>query len=166
MDVYVEFIVKKKKDMKDYLVWLGACLLAFVCSFIVLSIPALAPYIVILFWLLVGIGYVTYRIIVSRNIEFEYSVTNGELDVDKIINRKRRKRLLSVDTKSFDIFEPVNEGVLARIKAMNLQTTIHAEGGTSTPETYVAVFNMNGLKTCLFIQPNDRVLEAIARRRR
>lgn len=166
MDTYVEFIVKKKKDFKDYLVWAGACIFAFICSFVVLSIPALAPYVVILFWLLVGIGYVAYRIITSRNIEFEYTVTNGELDIDKIINRKRRKRILTVDTKSFERFEPVNEGLLAQIKTINPLVTIHAEGDTFAPDTYVAFFIRNGVKHCLFIQPNERVLEAIARRRR
>ena len=166
MDTYVEFIVKKKKDIKDYLVWVGACVLAFICCFVVLSIPALVPYVTILFWLIVGIGYITYRIIVSRNIEFEYIVTNGELDVDKIINRKRRKRMLSVDTKSFETFEPVNANILARIKTINPITTIHAEGDMSAPDVYVAIFNKNGVKNCLFIQPNERILEAIARRRR
>jgi len=166
MDTYVEFIVKKKKDIKDYLVWIGACVLAFVCSFVVLSIPALAPYVIILFWLVVGIIYLAYRIIVSRNIEFEYTVTNGELDVDKIINRKRRKRIITVDTKSFETFEPVNDKLLAHIKTITPLLTIHAEGDITSPDTYIAVFHKNGVKNCLFIQPNERILEAIARRRR
>lgn len=166
MDTYAEFIVKKKKDVKDYLVYVGACVLAFVCSFVVLSIPQLAPYVSILCWFLIGIGYGAYRIITSRNIEFEYIVTNGELDVDKIINKKRRKRILTVDTKSFETFEPVNESILSRIKTINPITVIHAEGDISSPDTYVAIFNKNGVKNCLFIQPNERVLEAISRRRR
>ena len=166
MDTYAEFIIKKKKDIKDYLVWIGACLIAFTCSFIVLSIPALVPYVTILFWLLVGIGYLTYRIIVSRNIEFEYIVTNGELDVDKIINKKRRKRLLTIDTKNFELFEPVNDSHIARIKATTPITVIHAEGDIASPDTYVAFFNKDGIKHCLFMQPNEKILEAIARRRR
>ncbi len=166
MDTYVEFIVKKQKDIKDYLICVAACAIAFLCSFIVLSIQALASFVIVLFWLVIGIWYVAYRVIVSRNIEFEYTVTNGELDIDKIINRKRRKRILTVDAKNFDTFEPVNENLLMRIKSMSPITAIHAEGDINSPDTYVAVFNKNGVKNCLFMQPNERVVEAIAKRRR
>ena len=140
--------------------------IAFLCCFIVLSIQALASYIVILFWLVVGIVYVAYRIISSTNVEFEYSVTNGELDVDKIINKKRRKHLLSADTKSFEIFEPVTEELLNRVKGTGANIVLHAEGDISSPDTYVAVFNKNGAKYCLYFQPSQRILDAIARRRR
>lgn len=166
MDSYNEYIVKRKKDIKDYIIWAVTCLVAFLCCFIVLSIEVISTYIVILFWLIVGIVYAAYRVITSRNIEFEYAMTNGELDVDKIINKKRRKHILTVDTKNFEIFEPVNENLLNRIRMMKPITEIHAERDIASPDTYCAVYSKNGMKTCLFFQPSERMLEAVARRRR
>ncbi len=166
MDSYNEYIVKKKKDIKDYLIWAAACIGAFLCCFIVLSIEIISTYIVILFWLVVGIIYAAYRVITSRNIEYEYAVTNGELDIDRITNKKRRKHILTIDTKAFEVFEPVSEDFINRIKQINPGLTIHAESDINSPKTYGAVFNKNGIKTCLYFQPSERILEAISRRRR
>jgi len=34
-------------------------------------------------------------VISSRRIEYEYAFTNGELDIDKIVNKRKRENLIS-----------------------------------------------------------------------
>ena len=58
----------------------------------------------ILVILAVGVGY--YFLNKQFEIEYEYILTNDELDVDKIIARERRKHLLSVDIRTFEIPAP------------------------------------------------------------
>ena len=41
---------------------------------------------------IVLIFYIAYRINTSFDVEFEYILTNGELDIDKITHKRRRKR--------------------------------------------------------------------------
>lgn len=92
MDIFVEQIVKKKFGAKDYalsfLTVFGGLVILFLC---VAFLPQA------LFLALVGVCFGAYVVITSRNLEFEYSVTNGDLTIDKIINRRKRKRVISLD---------------------------------------------------------------------
>ena len=51
-----------------------------------------------------GAGYGTYFYVQNTDVEYEYTFTNGELDIDKIIAKKRRKSLVSVDISKFADF--------------------------------------------------------------
>lgn len=92
MDIFVEQIVKKKFGGKDYAIVALTVFLGLVILFICMAFfpPAL-------FLALVGVCAAAYFIITSRNLEFEYSVTNGDLTIDKIVNRRKRKRVVSLD---------------------------------------------------------------------
>lgn len=43
------------------------------------------------------------------SVEYEYIVTNGEMDIDKIIAKRRRKRLITVNARTFERFGPFKE---------------------------------------------------------
>ena len=89
MDIYLENIVKKKKDKKDILKIVGIILAGFIFSDLVILLSFLISFLraisVILF---AGVWFGVYWLISSWNLEFEYSVTNGEIDVDSIISRR------------------------------------------------------------------------------
>ena len=55
------------------------------------------------FIFIIVIGYVGYLLITSRNIEYEYAVTNGDLDIDKIIAQRKRREYLVQIVKEFEI---------------------------------------------------------------
>ena len=44
----------------------------------------------------------------QMNIEYEYAVTNGDLDIDTIINQDKRKQLFSVNCKEFEVVAKVD----------------------------------------------------------
>lgn len=97
MDIFVEQIVKKKFGAKDYAI---TFLTIFVGLLILFLCVAFFP--AGLFIALVGVCFGAYFLITSRNLEFEYSVTNGDLTIDKIINRRKRKRVISLDLHSVE----------------------------------------------------------------
>ena len=56
-------------------------------------------------WVLSGLSlYFAYFFISRRSIEFVYSLTNDTFDVDQIIAKRTRKRLISASCKNFDDF--------------------------------------------------------------
>lgn len=61
------------------------------------------------FLLAVGAGYLTFNNIQSSYVEYEYTFTNGELDIDKIIAKKKRKSLISVEVSKFTAFGRYSE---------------------------------------------------------
>lgn len=97
MDIFVEQLIKKKLAPKDYLLICAVILVSIILVFFaVVVIPQLAILI------LAGIIYGDYYLITSRSLEFEYSVTNGDITIDKIIYRRKRKHVISVDAHTVE----------------------------------------------------------------
>ena len=94
------------------------------------------------------------------NVEYEYVYTNGELDIDIIYNRSRRKRLFSTVVKDFEIMAHVNdkthEGAFGRA-----QETINCHSGEIGPNTYAFLATIKGKRSKVIFEPNDKMLKAI-----
>lgn len=98
-DVFIEYMVKKKQPagwafLKIAII--AASVLSAMAAFIFFSPLGLL--------LAIGALYGGYRLVLAQNIEYEYSVTNGELDVDQIVAQRKRKRLITVDCKEMEFF--------------------------------------------------------------
>lgn len=52
--------------------------------------------------LLAGAIWLDIRIMQSLRAEYEYTIVNNDLSVDRIINMSHRKKVISIDTKSID----------------------------------------------------------------
>lgn len=160
MDIFIERLVKKQKTFQDVFFTIGIIVGTLVLLFGVIPlIPFLRS-----FWLFFAVlfGYLAYYLIRSRNIEFEYALTNSELDVDKIIDQKRRKHLLTVDCKNFEVMARVNSDKFTE-DIKSIKNRIEAVSSMSSPDVYFAVFENGGVKTLLFFEPNEKMLEAIGR---
>lgn len=84
---------------------IGAVVLAAVL--IVALSAALIPFLAI--FILVAVCFGAYYLITSRSLEYEYSITNGDITIDSIIYRRKRKRVISLDAHSIEamgIYKP------------------------------------------------------------
>ena len=160
MDTFMEKIVEKKKTPKDMAITAGivlAALLAItILTNIVLtyaSLSGISP----LLW--VGVIYGAFYLIRSRSIEYEYIVTNGDLDIDKIVAKRKRKRIFNGNCKGFDIlaryrgthYEHSMDGIKNRIEAVS---TMQAE------DIYFIVLNYKGERTIGFFQAIERIRDS------
>ncbi len=96
MDSYKEQIIKVKPTISTYLckalIWILALLIALGCFFAALQIKF--PFLILIS---AAVVYSAYKVNSMLNIEFEYIATNGSVDVDKIINKSSRKRLITFE---------------------------------------------------------------------
>lgn len=97
MDTFVEQIVAKKKDGKDIAIIAGLVL-----AFLVVLVAGWLFLGAFAFVVWVAAGYGAWWLITGRNVEYEYSVTNGDIDVDEIIARRKRKRIVSVSGQKIE----------------------------------------------------------------
>jgi len=102
-DVFKEQLVAKKRTIKDYILVILIMLVAIVLLLFV--IPMLGTFSLLAVALIL---FGTYWLIQRFDIEYEYILTNDELDVDKIIGKSKRKKLLTVSVKEFEIMAHVN----------------------------------------------------------
>lgn len=156
MDTFIEKIVMKRKGLPDNLITAGIIFGALILIMLSLSIKVIAQLGIGLF-LIAGIGYLAYRLITSRNVEFEYIVTNGEIDIDKIISRRKRKRIFSASCKEFDILSPVKSNSFSQ-SVQSIKNRIDASSSIDSQDAYFATLNYKGEKTLLIFEPDERML--------
>ncbi len=156
MDVFMEKIVAKKKDFKDNLMVAGIILGAVILAFVLINIPFISQLGIGLF-LIAGLIYLAYRLITSRNVEYEYVVTNGELDIDKIISQRKRKRIFSASCKEFDIVAKVKSNSFSQ-SVQGIKNRIDASSSLESPDAYFVTLNYKGEKTLVIFEPDEKML--------
>ena len=151
MDIFIEKIVQKRKDMKDYLIIVGIALAALILMLLVLNyIPE---------WLSFYYSYWLCRISAyyDRNIEYEYAVTNGDLDIDKIIAQRKRKRIFSANCKEFEIVAKLKSSHYSN-HYKSYKNQLNCASSLDNENVYFAVLNYNKEQTVLYFEPSERML--------
>jgi hypothetical protein len=162
-DVFVEHMVARRQTPK---ILMQKCMLMAAALFVMLlpvildilfAIPAgmLLPFFVI------GAGWGMVILFRRLNLEFEYIVTNGEMDVDKILGRRSRKRILSVDCRNFDILAPYKPDFRTEYESQSIVSRVDASSHPEAPGRWFAVFHAkDGKRTLLIFEPNEKMMDA------
>jgi len=156
MDVFMEKIVVRRRDIKDSLVSAGVVLAALILMLVVSNIPVVAQLGLNLF-IFAALVYLAYRFITGRNIEFEYIVTNGELDIDKIIAKRKRKRIFSASCKDFEIVARVRSNSFSQ-SVQSIKNRIDASSSLSSTDAFFVTLNYKGERTLVIFEPDERML--------
>lgn len=88
--------------------------------------------------------------------EYEYTCTSGEIDIDKIIAQRSRKRMVSFRVADCEIIAPYNRGNY--ITAYKNLTIEDYSSYLQHPDNFFAVFEKAGLRRLVVFQPNDTML--------
>ncbi len=161
MDNFAEQLVKKNETSSDKtrrVVMLIVGVL-FTASLALLSLLQSGSPVVSFLGLLLAAaaGYGTYYFVQNTYVEYEYTFTNGELDVDKIIAKKKRHEMLSTNIRQFTDFGKYDDGM----DETDDMTVIMATDNVAEHE-YYADFNDETVgKARLVFVPDDRMLENI-----
>lgn len=163
-DVFLEQIVKQQKSFKEILrnvaIIIIGLSLAIVLFFLLLTPFKFKEYLgMFVFLILAGVVYYTWYIVSGLNLEFEYIFTNGEIDVDKISNKRKRKRMTTVrvsQASSFGEFDSSAFDKSAYVHVYNASAFLKGQGNYML--TYA---NRDGEKCCLVFTPEEKMIEAI-----
>ena len=162
MDIFCEYIVKKKMSGIDFIKLIGIGFLTFIVAFLLFffATPMLGPGIG--FVLVFAAFYFAYIWAKMIYVEYEYALTNNELDIDKIMGRSRRKRIISFHFKDALICACVNdENFKAEYENCNGIKKIINATGISEYDTYFVDFNGEDGKIRVLFQPNDKMKEGL-----
>lgn len=109
------------------------------------------------FVLAVGGVYATYLFVHGGEVEYEYTFTNGELDIDKIIARKKRKALLSVEVRTFSDFGKYSDDM----EESEDMTVVFATDNIVSNEYYADFEHKEYGKTRLVFVPDEKMMDNI-----
>lgn len=162
-DVCVEYMVKKKNTALDWVKQIGVVVISIViASFIIRFVtfdPNFSPFIGIGYMLALGVMYLGYYLYRNMSVEYEYILTNGDMDIDKIMARSNRKRIISFKCNEFESFGKYTKGA-ENGKAFD--TKIVACDSLDSDDVYYCVARSakHGRAFVLF-NANERVLTAM-----
>ena len=97
------------------------------------------------------------------NIEYEYIVTNSELDIDKIMSKRGRKRLVTVDMHDVKLMASIDDDTCndvyknppENVKVLNY-SALH-----ENLSTYFMDCMVDEKRTIVVFQPTDKMVEAL-----
>lgn len=105
-DSFHEMIVKGQKSQLDALKMVGLVAAALVLLVLIFMFSSILGMLMPL--LLFGVGYGLFYLLRGFSREFEYTITNGDLDIDMIIAQRKRKRVFSGAARNFESMAPVS----------------------------------------------------------
>jgi uncharacterized membrane protein YeaQ/YmgE (transglycosylase-associated protein family) len=156
MDIFIEKIVKRHKSIVDILLILLIVIGAIVISYLLmLFIPQFAMF------LIIAVFYGAYILISKFNIEYEYALTNGDLDIDMIISQKKRKRLLSVNCKEFDMVARVNSSQYTR-EIKECKNVKDYTSRSKNAEAWFISMRKDGQHTVILFEPLGKMIDSFA----
>ncbi|MFP4697548.1 MAG: DUF6106 family protein [Eubacteriales bacterium] len=153
-DIFLEQIVKRKQTIKVMATKALILTLAFVLILLVLPFP---------FINIVGtiiVAWLAYYFFTNQNVEYEYIFTSGELDFDKVLNKRKRKKVTSIDAKSIIIMAPALSSE-HKSEFNSYSKKYDCSSGEITEKTYVIMISRNKNKIKILFEPNNKILEAI-----
>lgn len=125
-----------------------------------ISIVAKIPYlnIVALFIFALAI-YFGWYLITSLNVEYEYAFLSSTLRVDKVIAKRRRKKVVKLDVKRLDDFFPYSDKEMTE---RHFTKVYHCGSKEFSDSNYVAAFHDEEKGKCaLVFAPNEAFLEGM-----
>lgn len=159
MDLFLEYIIKRKKGVKENILTLAIilCVPSLVYLSILLLVTPIAP---LTIFIIAGIIFLAYWLISKMNVEFEYIITNNELDIDKITSKKTRKRLITIDLKKIDLTAPAMTSVHRNELSKPATNVIYADSGVAE-KAYFINFEKDGQTYRVFLSPTDKMIDAM-----
>ena len=155
MDIFMEQLVEKKSSGMDYFKK-GVFIVAGLALAIALMTFAFVTGLYL--FLIISLGVLDAIVVNLKNfdIEYEYIVTNRELDIDKIRGKKTRKRLITISLENTEFFGVYNEKNIGSVNA-----TVMATDGTDFNQYLLITTHKKMGKIAIVFSPNPEFLEAV-----
>ena len=105
MDIFYEQMIKREKNLSDKLKITGGLVLAILLTAVIIFLLLIGQSIFGLnFFLIFCIWWFYVKFLGSYNMEYEYTITNHELDIDTIKGKDRRKHITTINLKNISYF--------------------------------------------------------------
>ncbi len=162
MVTYHEHIVKRTKTGKDFAISVISpfvfAFCAYALSFVFAALLPFFSFLIPAAW--VGAVYASYKTVAGRNVEFEYLLVDSDLDIDRITNKTRRKRVVSVYRKEIIAMAPVGSKNLP--EDWQSLDVINAASHMNAEDAYVLVVQHEGIKKAIIFCPTEKMIETIS----
>lgn len=152
-DVFKEQLVSVKKSSKDKL----NQTLIIIASILLIIIAFMFGGLFIGPVAILGVLWGAWFLMSKLKKEYEYSLTNNELDIDVIYNKERRKKIMVIDMKKIHVMASIKDD-RKQDEIERAQKIMDFSNGEMTQDTYAIVCEKDGSVVRVLITPNQEIL--------
>lgn len=172
MDIYTEQLVKTKKRGITIIIQVLIWIVGIAISLVLLMLYAISggllekqgSFLMIFLQPLSMIAsviclYFTWFLSSLSNIEYEYIHTNKDFDIDKIISKRRRRRLITVNCDNVEVLDVFTPEILQNSTAYDKKLFCH--GYSENNPYYLIARTVNHGRVLVVFSPDERTLEGL-----
>ena len=153
-DVYVEWLVNRRPG-KVFKALKALCIVVLV----LVAIAFLLTFNVFLMVGVVAMGFATHYANSFTKVEYEYIYVNGDMAVDRILNKSSRKRLIVFDMSKVEIVAPLGSPKLDGFAHKDYKQVDYTSGVRKPGSHIFVMYYGEGQKVLL--EPNRELVEAM-----
>ena len=154
-DLYSEYLVKKQPTTKDAVIRYGLIALT------VLFAAAGLFMIPLLLIVAVSLAVACYFIIPKTDMEYEYLFVNGELDIDAVMAKSKRKKVKSLDIREADLIAPLNSHRMDYYNGNTKLKTLDYSSGDPSHRRFAVIIKSENENCRIIIEPDEHMIQAI-----
>ncbi len=158
MEQYIEVLVRKKPNP---LLLPGKILLLFLDILLLLLSFRSAVFLP----LLLLSGALTYLCFLYSHVEYEYLYFEGELSVDRILNKSKRRKVCEIRKSEFRLLAAMDSEEMQRAMGGQCEIRDYSDDGflPGKPPKLGYLYEREGKKLCLVLTVSDRLQQAVRR---
>lgn len=154
-DLYSELLIKKERTAKDAAIKYGMIVLTVLFAAAGLFISP------ILLVAAIALGVACYFVLPKTDVEYEYLFVNGELDIDMVMAKSKRKKVMSIDLKEADLVAPLKSHRMDYYNANSKMKTKDYSSGNPEHKRFAIIAKSGGENSRIIIEPDEHMAQAI-----
>ena len=161
-DVVCEYLVKRELNIRQIIQAIAIIIPGLLISDMIAFFVTFADTSRIMFTLLLlcGIGFTAFLARFALIVEYEYTFVNGELTIDRILARSKRKHMLDINVKTVYKLGYINK---TEINQRDIDTVKDFSTSASDENTVFACYKdeSSGKKVMLLFTPNQKIIDSM-----
>lgn len=152
-DAYAEWLVKRKDPVYAIPAKIGMVLVLIVT--LILAMQTLIGTI-----LLIAAAIATYFVFINLSVEFEYLFVDGDLSIDRVLGKARRKKLLDCKKEEIQIVAPADSYMLKDYEKAGMKV-YDCTSRRGEAKIYALIYHKGADCVKVLMEPNDRILRSM-----
>lgn len=151
-EFHIEQLVQKRATLKDMLLPAVFVSITVTSAFLTLTFLPSMMIVTIIFAL------ITSHFVNGTKLEYEYVCTNGDLDIDKVINKSKRKHIRSISLDDMLLLAPLNSAELNQYKSLKVFDYSSRVNGKAV---YKLVFKGKDSNIAMLFEPKEEIVNSV-----
>ncbi len=156
-DTYVEHMVKVKTSNTQMIIRMITLVGCIFVAYLALIILGITFAVIAIF----GLAYLVYYIFIMTNLEYEYVLVNGDLTIDCIYGKSKRKKAAKFDVAKCEMIAPVESTYVAGYNRNENMKKMDYTSGVSSENIYIMIIAYGAENAKVYLEMTDAMISSM-----